>query len=250
MTDIASDGRQLWQVSAAVLLVGGTSAGAFILSYNTPTVGLGCRTGGYMIFIVVALVLLIAEILTWWLTSPLRKHDRFYSSVEAYSLHLANGHHLRPKHTSLPGLATSKFILSYVLRKIEAAVLQFALFMMRLLPVQHKKQQLEATQHSIREHFATLQNLTTRNWLQRCFFTPLECANMTWACYLIFAQTIGAFNNCACMTSSWGGFGGYLDFTQFNVADSPVVLKYWIQGTVVTCVVMGLGMGYIVLEVR
>jgi hypothetical protein len=203
-----------------------------------------------MIFIVVALVLIMAEILTWWLTSPLRKHDRFHSNVEAYSQHLTNGHHLRPKHTSFPGLATSKFIVSYALRKLEAAVLHFEFLITRLIQFHQNKQRLEATQHCIREHFATLQNLTTRNWLQRAFFTPLECANMIWASYLIFAQTIGAFNNCACMTSSWGGLGGYLDFTQFNVADSPVVLKYWIKGTVITCVVMGLGMGYIVLEVR
>jgi hypothetical protein len=202
-----------------------------------------------LVFFVVALALLLAEILTWWLTSPLRKHDQFHSNLEAYSRHLTHGHHLRPKHTSLPGLATSKFVLSYILRLIETAVSQSTLFLVRLLPSRRKEQKLEAMKHSIREHFGTLQNLTTRNWLQRVFFTPLECSNMIWASYLIFAQTIGAFNNCACMTSSWGGIGGYVDFTQFPVADSPLVVKYWIQGTVVTCVVMGLGMGYIVLEV-
>jgi hypothetical protein len=51
------------------------------------------------------------------------------------------------------------------------------------------------------------------------------------------------------MTSTWGGFGGYLDFTQINVANSAVVKEYWIIGTTITCVVMGLGMSYIVLEV-
>jgi hypothetical protein len=80
-----SDGRQLWQALASIFLVGGTSAGAFVLSYNTPTVGLGCRTGGYLIFFVVALVLLLAEIFVWWLTSPLRRHDEFHSHLEDYT---------------------------------------------------------------------------------------------------------------------------------------------------------------------
>ena len=34
----------------------------------TPTVGLGCRTGGYMIYLVMALGLLAIEIFVWWLT--------------------------------------------------------------------------------------------------------------------------------------------------------------------------------------
>lgn len=51
------------------------------------------------------------------------------------------------------------------------------------------------------------------------------------------------------MTSTWGGVGGYLDFTKFDVANGSLVENYWIQGTAMTCVAMGLGMGYIVLEV-
>jgi hypothetical protein len=246
----SSDGRQLWQLFAAIFLVGGTSAGAFVLSYNTPTVGLGCRAGGYMIFFVVALVLLIAEVLVWWLTSPLREQVRFHSHLEDYTQRFANGHYERPKHTSFPGLAASRSMLSSILNAVESLVLQIALLPTRMSPSNRKKRKMEATQKSVQEHFATLQNLTARNWLQRAFFTPLECGNMVWACYLVCAQTIGAFNNCACMTSSWGERGGYLDFTQFNVADSSLVEKYWIQGAVITCVVMSLGMGYIVLEVR
>ncbi|KAJ9623081.1 hypothetical protein H2203_006013 [Taxawa tesnikishii (nom. ined.)] len=40
------DYRELWQIASAVAIVGGTCGGAFILSYFTPTVGLGCRSGG------------------------------------------------------------------------------------------------------------------------------------------------------------------------------------------------------------
>jgi hypothetical protein len=144
----------------------------------------------------------------------------------------------------------SRIILSYIIKGIEHVVLRITLLLIQLLPGKRKKQKLEqVTRARLRDHFATLQNLTARNWLQRAFFTPLECLNMVWACYLIFAQTIGAFNNCACMSSTWGQTGGYLDFTQSNVASGLFVEKYWIQGTVITCVVMGLGMCYIVLEV-
>lgn len=203
-----------------------------------------------MIFCVIAIALLLAEITVWWLTSPLRKQDSFHTHLEHYSRRIASGHLHRPKHTSFPGLATSKSAFSHFLKCIERGMMRLTLLIIRLMPIECKKQKLAAAEKHIREHFETLQNLTTRNWLQRLFFTPVECFNMVWACYLIFAQTIGAFNNCACMSSIWGGLGGYLDFTQFNVADSPLVLEYWIQGTVITCVAMGLGMGYIILEVR
>lgn len=40
------DLRELWQVLSAVIIVAGTVLGAFVLSFYTPTVGLGCRSGG------------------------------------------------------------------------------------------------------------------------------------------------------------------------------------------------------------
>ena len=34
----------------------------------TPTVGLGCRSGGYLVFMVIAIGLITIEIVVWWLT--------------------------------------------------------------------------------------------------------------------------------------------------------------------------------------
>lgn len=34
----------------------------------TPTVGLGCRSGGYVVYLIIAAALLLTEILIWWLT--------------------------------------------------------------------------------------------------------------------------------------------------------------------------------------
>ncbi|KAF1933565.1 uncharacterized protein M421DRAFT_200180 [Didymella exigua CBS 183.55] len=240
------DGRQLWTVVVSILLVGGTSVGAFVLSFNTPTVGLGCRTGGYLIFFIIALVLLIAEITVWWLTSPLREQDQFHSHLGAYNRHAKS--RKKTVFATLPGLASSRTLLAQLLQIIETGVLQSILLLLRLLPSKYGRERLGTTEAAIHAHFLSLRSLTARNWLQRGFFTPLEFTNLVWACYLLTAQTVGAFNNCACMTSTWGGFGGYLDFTQINVANSAVVEKYWIIGTTTTCVVMGLGMSYIVLE--
>lgn len=39
---ISFDFRQLWHIASGVLIVGGTALGAWVLSYYTPTVGLGC----------------------------------------------------------------------------------------------------------------------------------------------------------------------------------------------------------------
>lgn len=244
------DARQLWRVWGSFLLVGGTGLGAFILSFHTPTVGLGCRTVGYLVFFVIAFALLIAEIMAWWLTSPLRKHAQFDAHLDTYTTRVSSGTHHSSKRINVLGLASSKAFLKKMLDAIETTVKLLALTSIRLLPLRNKRCRLQTTETRIHDHFNILRDLTTRNWLQRAFFTPLEFANMVWLCYLLVAQTIGAFNNCACMTSSLGGYGGYMDFTQAHQADSPRVAEYWIEGTIITCVFMGLGMVYITVQVR
>ncbi|MCJ1254075.1 hypothetical protein MMC24_001889 [Lignoscripta atroalba] len=61
------DFRESWQIISSIIIVGGSAGGAFTLSYWTPTVGLGCRSGGYMIFMVIALGTFGLEMLCWWL---------------------------------------------------------------------------------------------------------------------------------------------------------------------------------------
>jgi len=62
--------REFWHVGSAVCIVAGSWRGAFVLSYFTPTVGLGCRSGSYTIFFIVSLGLLIMEMTVWLLLSP------------------------------------------------------------------------------------------------------------------------------------------------------------------------------------
>lgn len=243
------DGRQLWRVLASFLLVGGTGLGAFILSFYTPTVGLGCRTVGYLVFFVVAFALLIAEILVWWHTSPLRNHTHFAAHISDYTNRVASGVHRSSKRMNVLSLASSKTLLRNILSLVENLVVLFVQSCIRLTPSRSRHRQGTQATAWVRAHFDVLRDLTTRNWLQRAFFTPLEFGNMGWLCYFLMAQTIGAFNNCTCMTSSWGRYGGYLDFTQANQVDSPRVARYWVLGTTITCTSMGLGMLYITTEV-
>ncbi|KAL1612212.1 hypothetical protein SLS60_000436 [Paraconiothyrium brasiliense] len=59
------DVREFWQVAASVAIVLGSCGGAFILSFFTPTIGLGCRSGGYTIFFCISLGSMIMEMVVW-----------------------------------------------------------------------------------------------------------------------------------------------------------------------------------------
>lgn len=59
------DIREFWQIAASVAIVLGSCGGAFTLSFFTPTVGLGCRSGGYTIFFCISLGLMIMEMIVW-----------------------------------------------------------------------------------------------------------------------------------------------------------------------------------------
>ncbi|KAH0537566.1 hypothetical protein FGG08_005665 [Glutinoglossum americanum] len=63
------DVRELWQIASSLAVVVGTVFGAFILNYFTPPVGLGCRSGGYLIFCVWVTGIFVAELVVWWWTS-------------------------------------------------------------------------------------------------------------------------------------------------------------------------------------
>ena len=76
--------QMFWQIAGSTATFYGTTAGAFILACEnttheppsrllliglsdfTPTVGLGCWSGGYTIYIVIATVIFAIELLLWW----------------------------------------------------------------------------------------------------------------------------------------------------------------------------------------
>jgi hypothetical protein len=236
------DGRQFWQIVSGVLCVAGTGTGAFILSYFTPTVGLSCRSGGYLIFNVIALALLMAELTVWILTSPIRYHSANRKPSTSRLEHGSPG-------LSEPGLADSKSWLRRLLQRTENLTIRALKLAIRLLPPRNSSTKSRRIDFAVREHFRTLQQMTTRQWAERCIFTPVEGINTIWLVYLIMSQATGAFNNCMCNTSLWGAGGGYLDFTQWNFSNSQLVGQHWILGTIVSSSFMGIGMIYIAIEV-
>ena len=70
------DRRSVWQIMASVALVGASFLGAFTISYFTPTVGLGCRSGGYVIYLSLAVMNIIIEGLCWALVREESMGDR------------------------------------------------------------------------------------------------------------------------------------------------------------------------------
>lgn len=194
------DGRQLWQISTSAMLVIGTSAGAFILSYFTPTVGLGCRSGGYVIFITIATFLLLAELIVWMLTSPIRNNQlSFLVKQQTRALNSTEDELSKIKNISFPGLAKSKATLSRVINLVETAIVAIVLPVAKIFGLGKRVDRVES---AIRLHFRGLHGLTTRQWVERSLFTPIEFINMVWLAYLMMAQTLGAFVNCECQTSN------------------------------------------------
>lgn len=56
---------EVWQMLTACAIVALSAFGAFCISYNTPTVGLGCRSGGYMVYGVLAAGCFFIDLLGW-----------------------------------------------------------------------------------------------------------------------------------------------------------------------------------------
>jgi hypothetical protein len=198
-------------------MVTGTGAGAFILSYFTPTVGLACRSGGFAVFGIVSLVLLLAEFFIWFYTSPIRGAHLKTMVQQQMSQSASSG--MANKMVTFPGLATTKTVLSLMLKMYEIAAITVALLLARLIPGKrkHRKRRLQKVECAVREHFVELRGLTARQWLERCFLQPLEVMNTLWLCYLIIGQTFGMYNTCECMSSMWAGGGGYIDFSKLSI---------------------------------
>ena len=63
------DTRVIWQITYLVSIRSRTMIVELIIGVDyTPTVGLGCRSGSYVVYIIIAVGLLLIEIFAWWLT--------------------------------------------------------------------------------------------------------------------------------------------------------------------------------------
>ncbi|KAJ8108993.1 hypothetical protein OPT61_g7778 [Boeremia exigua] len=241
------DVREFWQIASAVIIVGGSCGGAFILSYFTPTVGLGCRSGGYTIFFSISLGLLIMEMTVWLVLSPYkiekwpwiaRAEGRLNSNATINDW--GDGAHagwvkLKRRASSF-FLSTENLIIKTMVRTA-------------LLFVRKNRLTVKADIEDYLESLARRRrNMGSQRQWEVFFFRPVEIINTIWLVYIVLAQTFGWYKNCNCVTSTWGGAGGYLDFSVQDTSNSRWVLYYWTAGTTLTASIMFLSMFYITVE--
>ncbi|KAI4134825.1 MAG: hypothetical protein LQ347_001205 [Umbilicaria vellea] len=211
------DFRELWQILSAMILVVGTSAGAFIISFFTPTVGLGCRSGGYLIFVILAVSILLTEMFVWWF--------------------LPEG--------ELPESPTGDWLRRYstktALERLVTGTVQ------QLERVDSVARTLEPRERmwKLLKWWITL---SLRDKLEIFMFRPWELVSTAWLCYIILAQTVGAYQNCACVSSTWSALGGYMDFEDVAYYRSAGVVVYWSTATALPCFIMSIGFAFIVTE--
>lgn len=67
------DYGSVWQAIGAMAVIYGNIFCGFAISYITPTVGVGCRSGGYMIFAILTMSVSILELTIWRLTQASSK---------------------------------------------------------------------------------------------------------------------------------------------------------------------------------
>ena len=199
------DFRELWQILWATIIVLSSSGGAFILSYWTPTVGLGCRSGGYVIYTSAALGIFLVECVCWWLV---------------------------PEGSSLDGDPLTRLGTNLDRRFSHSTTSKW----------------LNSAGTNLRRLFWWWKGLTSRELINALVLQPLEVINSAWLCYIILAQTTGAYRTCECQSSTWGTRGGYMDFETVDTYRNIGVLYYWVSGTTLSLLVMFLSFAFIVQE--
>lgn len=245
------DFRQLWQIVSSVIIVAGSALGAFILSYYTPTVGLGCRSLGYLIFCVISLSLLVLEFIVWWLSSPEREEERLLlqhpdlnpnrlrRNATFQQLGAAGGNVLHRASSTMRRYRDSSE--GWILENLPPILVYY-------YPPRKRDKKLRQVRQRVQSRLEKYRTFGLRDWSERLFFRPVEFVNMGWLTYISMAQTFGTYNNCRCQSSVYGKGGGYIDLNLVNQSPSNSVYGHWKTGTIMACIIMGSSMAYIVLE--
>lgn len=209
------DPRMIRQMASSICIVCSSVGGAFILSYYTPTVGLGCRSGGYMVYIVISMFLFLAEMTCWGLRTC---HVEYPRRARWISNHMPQDpvlmllHHLG---RTLNRTNTGNFT--------RAGRTQI-------------KRLLECWECSMwTDHVDMLLRV-------------VEVGNSIWLAYIVLAQTVGSYVNCDCISSVWGPGGGYTDFENVDFYRAHGILYHWAVGTSLSIAVLAVGLAYIVAE--
>jgi hypothetical protein len=172
------DIREFWQVGSAIIIVGGSCGGAFILSFFTPTVGLGCRSGGYTIFFSISLGLMIIEMTVWLIISPYKMRIPWLVRLMDYLRRNATfnqwENNTRERWASL-GRRASSFQL-----ETESKFAGFIGWMVHAVPGKDKRARRRRAISSMEERFHALRILSTQRKWELFFFRPVEAFNTIW----------------------------------------------------------------------
>jgi hypothetical protein len=182
------DIREFWQVGSAIGIVGGSCGGAFVLSYFTPTVGLGCRSGGYTIFFTIALGLLIVEMTVWFILSPYRMECHWLQN-NATITQLEDEVEDRWR-------VVNERVLSFSFRT-EKLCTRLVVWVALLFPWNDKWATERTVKRALRNCFEAIRNMGPRRKWEVFFFRPVEIFNAIWLvcsqipplCYRVLLDT-------------------------------------------------------------
>jgi hypothetical protein len=165
------DIREFWQVGSAIAIVGGSCGGAFILSYFTPTVGLGCRSGGYTIFFTIALGLLIVEMTVWLVLSPYRMEVQWLRNKPAFT-------HLEDEVEG-QWRALNERTLSISL-SVERFFIRLVVWVVLLFPWKDKWSVEWTVKKAMSNRFDAVHKMSPQRKWEVFFFRPIEIFNTIW----------------------------------------------------------------------
>jgi hypothetical protein len=135
-------------------------------------VGLGCRSGGYLIFIVISLGVFLVELVVWWVT---------------------------PDGSSLADWIRSS--------GQEDPITRWGSNFERRLSRADSNQWNSRARFRVQELLYVWTNMSFRDRVELLFLRPCEIVNTAWLVYIVAAQTFGSYRTCDCQASMWGGHG-------------------------------------------
>jgi hypothetical protein len=170
------DIREYWQVVSAIIIVGASCGGAFIISFFTPTVGLGCRSGGYVIFFSIALFLLIVEMVVWLVLSPYQPR---------LMIRTATLLHNNPTFDHWDYAAHDRWtILKRQVFGIMGATKDWSIRsivkIVQMLPWKDKEETGDGVRDALHKWTGRLRDMSARQRWEWFFFHPLETINTAW----------------------------------------------------------------------
>lgn len=133
------------------------------------------------------------------------------------------------------------------MRTTENFLIKVTTRLVLLYPFEDRESTRDKVETFLDERVKSLRDMSPQRKWEIFYFRPIESFNTVWLVYIVVAQTWGFYKTCDCVTSGWGGGGGYLDFGVQDIA-SHWVEAYWLTGTLLTSSVLGLSMFYITVE--